>query len=33
MADGVVQEAGSPEMIFEYPQNERLVNFLGKVLK
>lgn len=33
MADGVVQEAGSPEMIFEHPQNERLVNFLGKVLK
>ena len=32
-ADGVVQEAGSPEMIFEHPQNERLVNFLGKVLK
>ena len=29
MADGVVQEAGSPEMIFEHPQNERLVNFLG----
>lgn len=33
MADGVIQESGTPEMLFEHPQSERLVNFLGKVLK
>ena len=32
MADGIIQESGTPEKIFEHPQNERLVNFLGKVL-
>ena len=33
MADGVIQKSGTPEMLFEHPQSERLVNFLGKVLK
>ena len=33
MADGVIQESGTLEMLFEHPQSERLVNFLGKVLK
>lgn len=32
MADGIIQESGTPEMLFEHPQSERLVNFLGKVL-
>lgn len=32
MADGIIQESGIPEMLFEHPQSERLVNFLGKVL-
>lgn len=32
MADGIIQEAGTPEKIFEHPQNERLISFLGKVL-
>lgn len=32
MADGIIQEAGSPEKIFGNPQNERLISFLGKVL-
>ena len=33
MADGIIQESGTPEMLFKHPQSERLVNFLGKVLK
>ncbi len=33
MAVGVIQVSGTPEMLFEHPQSERLVNFLGKVLK
>ena len=33
MADGIIQESGMPEMLFDHPQSERLVNFLGKVLK
>lgn len=33
MADGIIQESGTPEMLFDHPQSERLVNFLGKVLK
>lgn len=33
MADGIIQESGTPEMPFKHPQSERLVNFLGKVLK
>lgn len=32
MADGIIQKSGTPEMLFEHPQSERLVNFLGKVL-
>ena len=32
MADGIIQESGTPEKIFEHPQNERLVSFLSKVL-
>ena len=32
MADGKLVEQGTPEQIFEYPQNPRLQDFLGKVL-
>lgn len=32
MADGIIQEYGSPEKVFEHPQSERLISFLGKVL-
>lgn len=32
MADGIIQKSGTPEMLFDHPQSERLVNFLGKVL-
>ncbi len=32
MADGKLVEQGSPEQIFEHPQNPRLQDFLGKVL-
>lgn len=31
MADGIIQESGTPEKIFEHPQNKRLVSFLSKV--
>ncbi len=33
MADGVIQESGTPEMLFEHPQSERLVNFLWQGIK
>ena len=33
MADGKLVEQGTPEQIFEHPQNPRLQDFLGKVLK
>lgn len=33
MADGVIQEEGRPEDIFEYPQNERTKNFLSSMLQ
>jgi polar amino acid transport system ATP-binding protein len=33
MADGVVQEQGTPEQIFEHPHNERLQAFLKSILK
>ena len=33
MADGVVQEEGTPEDIFEHPKNERLQAFLNTILK
>ena len=32
MADGVIQEEGPSEKIFNHPKNERLVSFLGKIL-
>jgi len=32
MADGVIQEEGTPEEIFDYPQNSRTQDFLNKVL-
>ena len=32
MADGKLVEQGTPEPIFEHPQNPRLQDFLGKVL-
>ena len=32
MADGKLVEQGSPEQIFEHPQNPRLQDFLGKIL-
>ena len=32
MANGKLVEQGSPEQIFEHPQNPRLQDFLGKVL-
>ena len=33
MADGVIQEEGRPEDIFEHPQNERTKNFLSSMLQ
>ena len=33
MADGIVQEEGTPEEIFEHPKNERLQAFLNTILK
>ena len=32
MSEGAIIEEGSPEQIFEHPQNPRLQDFLGKVL-
>lgn len=32
MADGIIQEEGTPEEIFERPQNSRTKDFLNKVL-
>lgn len=32
IADGIIQEEGTPEQIFEHPQNERTKTFLSKVL-
>jgi len=32
MADGIIQEQGTPEQIFEHPQNARTQGFLSKVL-
>jgi polar amino acid transport system ATP-binding protein len=32
VADGVIAEEGTPEQIFEHPKNERLKEFLSKVL-
>ncbi|KMO87246.1 amino acid ABC transporter ATPase [Megasphaera cerevisiae DSM 20462] len=33
MADGIVQEEGTPDQIFEHPQNERTQNFLKSMLR
>ena len=33
MADGIVQEEGNPEQIFEHPQNERTQSFLKSMLR
>ena len=33
MADGKLVEQGTPEQIFEHPENPRLKDFLGKVLE
>ena len=33
MADGYVQAAGTPEEIFDNPQNDRLKSFLKVILK
>ncbi|MCI5774153.1 MAG: amino acid ABC transporter ATP-binding protein [Erysipelotrichaceae bacterium] len=32
MDDGIVQESGTPEAVFDHPQNPRTIEFLGKVL-
>ncbi|MBP5751123.1 MAG: amino acid ABC transporter ATP-binding protein, partial [Firmicutes bacterium] len=32
MDDGVIAEQGTPEEIFEHPQNERTKDFLSKVI-
>ena len=32
MADGIIQESGTPEKLFTHPKNERLISFLGKIL-
>jgi ABC-type polar amino acid transport system ATPase subunit len=32
MADGIIQEQGTPEAIFDHPQNSRTQDFLRKVL-
>ena len=32
MADGIIQEQGTPEQIFEHPQNARTQDFISKVL-
>ena len=32
MADGVIQEEGTPEQIFNHPQNERTKAFLDNML-
>ena len=33
MADGIIQEEGKPERIFEHPENERTQNFLRSMLR
>ncbi|MCE9850599.1 peptide ABC transporter ATP-binding protein, partial [Shewanella chilikensis] len=33
MDEGVIQEAGTPEQIFNAPQNPRTQGFLAKVLR
>ena len=31
MSDGIVQEEGTSEYIFEHPTNPKLINFLSKI--
>ena len=33
MADGIIQEEGTPQQIFEHPKNERTQNFLKSMLR
>ena len=33
MADGIVQEQGTPDAIFDNPKNERLQTFLQSILR
>ncbi|WP_301859434.1 amino acid ABC transporter ATP-binding protein [uncultured Megasphaera sp.] len=33
MADGVIQEEGTPQQVFEHPQNERTKSFLHSMLR
>lgn len=33
MADGLIQEEGAPDQVFEHPQNERTQNFLHSMLR
>jgi len=33
MADGIIQEQGKPEDVFEHPQNERTQSFLQSMLR
>lgn len=33
MADGAIVEAGTPEELFDNPKNERLQQFLGKIIR
>ena len=32
MDEGIIYEDGTTEQIFEHPQNQRLKEFLGKIL-
>ena len=33
MAEGIVQEDGTPDQIFEHPENERTKSFLQSMLR
>ena len=33
MADGMILEEGTPDQFFENPTNERLKQFLGKIIR
>ena len=33
MADGIIQEEGTPQQIFEHPKNERTQSFLKSMLR
>jgi ABC-type histidine transport system ATPase subunit len=32
MDEGIIMESGTPEEVFDHPQNPRLREFLGKIL-